>query len=129
MSLDINFITVQFYTTSDDKDDDTVVTCTVNKLTNGIPGPNLAAASGTWGGHLNDNSWSHAINLGYNGLGPWVSGEEYALIVTIDPNGHDTWRFDCQLAIKIQGENGRIYNFTGHALSQDVRSNTYPFIL
>ena len=47
MSLDINFITVQFYTTSDDKDDDTVVTCTVNKLTNGIPGPNLAAASGT----------------------------------------------------------------------------------
>jgi hypothetical protein len=46
-----------------------------------------------------------------------------------DNSGHDTWRFDCQLIIKIQNENGRIYNFTGHALSQNVRSNTYPFIL
>jgi hypothetical protein len=43
MSLAVNFITVQFYTTSDDKDDDTIVTCTDNKLTNGIAGPNLAA--------------------------------------------------------------------------------------
>lgn len=90
MSLEVNFITVQFHTTTDDKDDDTVVACTINRVTNGIKGPNLAAAENNWGGHLNDESWSPAMNLGYNPPGPWISGQEYALTVSIDPNGHDT---------------------------------------
>jgi hypothetical protein len=90
---------------------------------------NLAAEFGDWVAHLNDDSWSRPLSLGFNGAGPWISGEEYALTVTIDPNGRDTWRFDYQLAIEIQNENGRIYTFTGHALSQNVRSNTYPFTL
>ena len=126
--VDIAYILVEFRTNNDDKDDDTLVIIDISPFENGAKGQNIAGYTGYLGGHLNDNSNSGTYTLSFK-PGFWNSGADYMLTVAIDPNGHDTWRFDCYLYIQIFNGPEKTYTFMGHALSQDVRSNDYRFVL
>ncbi len=46
--------------------------------------------------------------------------------VRIDPNGHDTWKFNYLVKLEYSDGTRDEYHFNGHALSQDYRQNTYP---
>ena len=129
MSLQLGYITVQFYTTSDDKDFDTQVLLNISPYVNGAQSQNLASYTGTLGGHLKNDSLSDFVTLGWKADAVWNSGAEYVLNVTIIPNGHDTWRFDCYLSFVFHDHTSRTFSFMNHALSQDVRSNDFRFVL
>ncbi len=129
MNVNIAYILVQFRTNNDDKDADTLVIIDISPYEGGAKGPNIAGYTGYLGGHLADNSNSDRVTLGFKPEGPWVSGSQYVLTVAIDPNGHDTWRFDCYLYIQLFNGPEKTYTFIGHALSQNVRSNDYRFTL
>ena len=128
MALVPNLITVQFRTTNDDKDADTLVICTLCPFIHGARGANVASLNGTLG-YFDGNTLSPAYNMGFNLAGPWTSGGEYVFTIAIEPNGHDTWRFDCVLHFQFAGNIEKTYTFLGHALSQNVRSNEFYIVL
>jgi hypothetical protein len=128
--VNIANISVQFHTNTDDKDADTQVQCNILPYQAGVQTSIIATYSGDVGGHLDDNSVSRSFNLGWFEGNNWFVGNTYIFQIILDPNGHDTWRFDAYLRIELHGNLvGKTYPFLGHALSQDVRSNEFKFVL
>jgi hypothetical protein len=128
-SININYMTVSFHTNTDDKDFDTGVQVNISPYQNGAVTEIIATYTGDLGGHLADGSISQPVTLSWFTDSNWILGNEYTLQVIIDPNGHDTWRFDCYLYIAYNSGSYKNYPFLGHALSQNVRSNNYTFVL
>ncbi len=90
----------------------------------------MATYTGNLSGHLNDGSVSDSSNLGWWDGEQWFRGNVYIFRIILDPNGHDTWRFDAYLRIQFEGNPlAKTYPFLGHALSQNVRSNEFDFVL
>jgi hypothetical protein len=128
-SININYITVSFHTNTDDKDDDTMVQVNISPYQGDAVTEIIATYTGNLGGHLADGSISQPVTLNWMTDSQWILGNKYTLQVIIDPNGHDTWRFDCYLYIHYNNTSFKNYPFLGHALSQNVRSNNYTFVL
>lgn len=123
-------ISLTFHTNNDDKDADTHVQCNILPYQPGVQTSIIATYSGDLGGHLDDDSTSRSVSLGWWEDDVWFHGSTYIFQVIASPNGHDTWRFDAYLFIMLRGNPiGKTYPFLGHALSQNVRSNDYLFVL
>jgi hypothetical protein len=128
--VSIENIAVQFHTTTDDKDSDTEVQCNLLPYQPGVQTGIIASYFGSLGGYLNNGSFSRWFNLSWPAGNNWFQGNTYIFQIILDPNGHDTWRFDAYLRIGFQGNPvAKTYPFIGHALSQNVRSNEFLFVL
>ncbi|ADW67419.1 hypothetical protein [Granulicella tundricola] len=116
----LNEVFVGFKIGNDGKDADTALTITLtfpNKII-------FAQSSGTFGEFESHGSYGN-YNIPIVGSTPFLYNQGCSLTISIDPVGHDTWNFDCDLWLMFPGGINRQYNFTGHTLNQNVRSNTF----
>jgi hypothetical protein len=124
---------IQFQTTGDDKDQDTVLT--VSFLHNNVawasfqPPDTGVHETNSLGGSQDDYSDGKTT--------PWIAVPYKGTIlkdiipqsttrVHIEPNGHDTWRFNYWVRIQYSDGSVQDYHFDGHALSEKVKENTFP---
>ena len=112
---------VGFQQGNDGKDADTRVTIILTRTDKII----IAQSTGTFGefgSHGNTGNFNIPIVPTNT---PFLYNEGCSLTISIDPVGHDTWNFDCDLWLMFPMGVQRQYNFTGHTLNQNVRSNTF----
>jgi len=114
-------VVARFDTTSDDKDDDTLLRVTLKD-----PAGAVVAEVDNVTGHW-DNDSTNYVNL-------FITAQRQrsqlvgncTVEVHIDPNGNDTWDFNLTLTVSFSdGIQAQSY-FGGHWLSQDNRTNDYP---
>lgn len=112
---------VRFDTTTDDKDDDTLLSVYLDAF-----GRHIAEAdniTGHW-----DNDSTNYVTL-YNDV-QVTRGQLESTPVTIhihiEPNGNDTWDFNCTLLLQFSDGTQVKDTYNGHWLSQDNKDNTYP---
>jgi hypothetical protein len=84
--------TIKFHTNDDDKDNDTHVTVTVRDHDNII-----AARIDNDFGHFDDHSDNGPFGLIVRNQSQKTSMQSGSLAIRIDPNGHDTWKFNFDL--------------------------------
>ncbi len=107
-----------FHTNDDDKDSDTIVAITVNG-----PGFVVAQAGGI-SGHFDDGSNNGPFALTV--VGPIAPAQvpHCTTTVHIDPNGHDTWKFNYTLDLVFDDFNPPLHVrkvFNGIALDEGHR--------
>ena len=114
-------VVARFDTTSDDKDDDTLLRV-ILKDPGGVTFAEVDNVTGHW-----DNNSTNYVNL-------FITEQRQrsqlvgscTVEVHIDPNGNDTWDFNLTLIVSYSdGIQAQSY-FGGHWLSQDNRTNDYP---
>lgn len=112
---------VIFHTNDDDKDSDTVLSVFLEG-----PQGQIASVSGITG-HFDDNSTNGPFNLALGS--PTDSSQVPALRchVHIDPNGHDTWKFNCTMTCTWADGGNTTKSWAGQRLDQDNRDGIYPF--
>jgi len=112
---------ISFHTNNEDKDSDTHVTVELYDYYG-----NIVARTDNDFGHFSDNS-----NNGPYGLMMLAHAKTLAemargsMLIRIDPNGHDTWRFNFTLTLSFEQN----YTMTCHAngldLNQDRKQQTF----
>jgi hypothetical protein len=114
-------VTARFDTTSDDKDDDTLLRVTLKDPT-GTVFAEVDNVTGHW-----DNDSTNYVTL-------FITAQRQrsqlagncTVEVHIDPNGNDTWDFNLTLIVSFSdGIQAQSY-FGGHWLSQDNQTNDFP---
>jgi hypothetical protein len=105
----------RFHTNDDDKDGDTVLSIYVDG-----PMGRVAQVEGIQG-HFDNNSDNGPFMLTV--VRPISRGDLPACRtrVHIDPNGHDTWRFNYEIDLQFDDAPAFAKNWTGLALDQDNR--------
>lgn len=115
-------VNIRFDTTTDDKDDDTLVWVYL-KLANGTVIAEIDNLSGHW-----DNGSTVAFNLFIavqSTRQQLVGGEPVVVEVHIQPNGNDTWDFNATLTLSFSDGTNLQNFYGGHWLSQDNQTNDY----
>jgi len=113
--------TIKFHTNDDDKDDDTHVTVTVRDA-NGL----IAARIDSDFGHFNDNSDNGPFGLHIINRSPKSAMENGSISIRIDPNGHDTWKFNFYLELIFDDGSVLPAGANGLSLSQNNREVAFP---
>lgn len=111
---------VQFHTNNDDKDGDTHVTVTVRDQNNVI-----AARVDNDFGHFDDNSDSGPFGMFVINPSEKAALQRGAVTIRIDPNGHDTWRFN--FLVRLMFSDGTSFTCGADGLNenQDRREQTF----
>ncbi|SNY60176.1 hypothetical protein [Paractinoplanes atraurantiacus] len=113
---------ITFNTFNDDKDNDTFVRVTVN-------GDNgLAAVTSGFFGLFPDQSTKGPFNMTVRSGVRWESLTDNHVIITITPNGNDTWKFGFQVNLFFSDGSvePEFLDFT--TLSQSSRTGDYEFV-
>jgi len=112
--------TVQFHTNDDDKDNDTHVTVTVRDSNNII-----AARVDNDFGHFDNNSDNGPFGVFVINQSEKESLQTGSVTVRIDPNGHDTWKFN--FFTKLMFDDGSSFSCGADGLNenQDRREQTF----
>lgn len=122
---------VQFHTNDDDKDQDTVLTvsfATRGKVWASFHPPDTGIwvdSYGQTGDDYSDGKTGPPYPVPLTGLVLKADLHQSTTTVRIDPNGHDTWRFDYNVVAHYSDGTQEQFKFWGHALSQNVRENTF----
>lgn len=114
-------IVARFDTTTDDKDDDTLLRVTLKDPT-GAVFAEVDNVTGHW-----DNNSTNYVNLFITSQRQrsQLAGTN-TVEVHIDPNGNDTWDFNLTLTVSFSDGIQAQSFFGGHWLSQDNRTNDFP---
>lgn len=112
--------TITFHTNDEDKDDDTHVTVNVVDDNN----VNCAHLDNDFG-HFNDRSDEGPFALNVQNASVIDNVQRGNITIRIDPNGHDTWRFN--FFLDMQFSDGRHFSASenGLELTQDRRQQTF----
>lgn len=112
---------IRFHTNNEDKDSDTHVTVTVRDDNNVT-----AAFISNDFGHFDDNSDSGPFGLEIRNPSSIDSLQRGTLTIHIDPNGHDTWRFNLSLLSLLFSDGRQLSGSAdGLELTQDRREQTF----
>ncbi|GEM_PF-1480195 len=112
--------TVKFHTNNEDKDSDTHVTVTV------IDSNNIVAARvDNDFGHFDDNSDNGPFGLSVQNPSTEDALQSGSVIIRIDPNGHDTWRFNFFLDLLFNDGSHLSGGANGLELTQDRREQQF----
>ena len=115
---------VIFTTNDEDKDGDTLVTINVGTRTN-----QAAATISDYFDHFDDGS-THGPYPMFPFVGIKASDLDPGVInFSIDPNGHDTWRFNYSITLGFSDGTSFIFRQNGLELTQDAASFQTPFTL
>jgi hypothetical protein len=112
---------VSFHTNDEDKDDDTQVTVTVRDKDGGT----AAQVSADWA-HFDDNSDAGPFPLTVQQGRSWESMTAGRTTIAIDPNGHDTWRFNFHVDLVFSDGSHLDEDVRGVQLTQDDDQRTWP---
>ncbi len=112
--------TISFHTNNEDKDADTHVTVTVRDDNNVV-----AAFISNDFGHFDDNSDAGPFGLEVENPSDIGSLDRGTVTIRIDPNGHDTWRFNFNLFLLFSDGHRRSGNVNGLELTQNRRQQTF----
>src|SRR5438105_15265401 len=107
---------ISFHTNDEDKDHDTHVTVTVRDV-NGLV---CAQVDNDWG-HFDDQSDAGPFGLSIRNRQTAELLQSGSLTIRIDPNGHDTWRFNFNLALTFGDGSTLSGGAQGLKLSQNNR--------
>jgi hypothetical protein len=114
-------VVARFDTTTDDKDDDTLLRVTL-KDPSGAAFAEADNVTGHW-----DNNSTNYVNLFITSQRQRSQlGGTNTVEVHIDPNGNDTWDFNLTLTVSFSDGIQAQSFFGGHWLSQDNRTNDFP---
>jgi hypothetical protein len=113
-------VRISFHTNNEDKDHDTHVTVTVRD-SDGV----VAARVSNDFGHLGDNSDAGPFALSVTNPSTKESLQRGKVTIRIDPNGHDTWRFNFFLELTFSDGSRFSAGADGLALSQDRRQQEF----
>ena len=123
---EIKSVVVTFYTNSNDKDDDTYVSISLNTHDYRFNSDSYLAKKEGIGGHWNDHS-TNEISLDMAGRYDLNAIDNAFIRLSISTNGNDKWEFDHKVEI-IYLENGEsrtlTKQFSGKVLTQDNPSTT-----
>jgi hypothetical protein len=112
--------TVRFHTNDEDKDDDTHVTVTINDDNNVV-----AARISNDFGHFDDHSDAGPFGLEIQNASEKGDLQRGAVLLRIDPNGHDTWRFNFFLDLEFSDGSHLSGGADGLELTQDRREQQF----
>jgi hypothetical protein len=112
--------TIKFHTNNEDKDSDTHVTVTV------VDSDNIVAARvDNDFGHFDDNSDNGPFGLMVQNPSSQERLQAGRVVVRIDPNGKDTWRFNFFLDLLFNDGSHLSGGADGLELTQDRREQTF----
>jgi hypothetical protein len=112
--------TISFHTNDDDKDDDTHVTVTVRDSNQVI-----AARIDSDFGHFDDHSDNGPFGLVIKNQSKKEVLQTGNVTIRIDPNGHDTWKFNFYLDLIFDDGSRLSGGADGLDLNQDRRETTF----
>jgi hypothetical protein len=112
--------TIEFHTNDDDKDGDTHVTVTVRDNNNII-----AARVDSDFGHFDDNSDNGPFGLIIRNPSQSANLQSGTVAIHIDPNRHDTWKFNFYLDLAFDDGSHLSGEADGLVLSQDNRDASF----
>lgn len=112
--------TVKFHTNNEDKDGDTHVTVTLKDDNNVV-----AARVSNDFGHFDDNSDAGPFALAVQNASAKESLQRGNVTVRIDPNGHDTWRFNFFLDLHFSDGSHLSGGADGLELTQDRKEQNF----
>jgi hypothetical protein len=112
--------TIKFHTNNEDKDSDTHVTIDVNTQNDA----NAAHLDNDFG-HFDDHSDNGPYNLVVNGGFTKSTLQSGYVLIRIDPNGHDTWRFNFALDLVFSDQSHMYSDDSNLELTQDRREQTF----
>lgn len=112
--------TIKFHTNNEDKDSDTHVTVSVRDANQVI-----AARIDNDFGHFDDNSDSGPFGLLIKNQSSKAVLQAGNVMIRIDPNGHDTWRFNFFLDLVFDDGSRLSGGADGLELTQDRRDQTF----
>lgn len=111
---------ISFHTNNEDKDDDTHVTITLTDG-NGV----VAARISNDFGHFDDNSDEGPYALSIVNRSRKDLLQRGTITLRIDPNGHDTWRFNFFLDMTFSDGSRLSGGANGLELTQNRRTQTF----
>ena len=111
---------VKFHTNNEDKDSDTHVTVTVRDSSNVI-----AARVDNDFGHFDDNSDSGPFGVPVRNASSKAVMQTGNVTIRVDPNGHDTWRFNFDLDLLFDDGSHLSGTAAGLELNQNRREQTF----
>ena len=112
--------TIKFHTNDDDKDDDTHVTVTVHDHGNVI-----AARIDNDFGHFDDHSDNGPFGLIVRNRSEKGTLQSGSVTIRIDPNGHDTWKFNFDLDLFFDDGSHLSGGAPGLGLNQNRKEQTF----
>jgi len=112
--------TIKFHTNNEDKDADTHVTILVRDSNN-----TLAAYISNDFGHFDDHSDSGPFGLLIRNPSNKADLQRGTVSIRIDPNGHDTWRFNFDLDLVFSDSTHLSGGASGLELTQDRRQQEF----
>ena len=112
--------TISFHTNNEDKDADTHVTVKVYDAEN-----NLSALISNDFGHFDDHSDSGPYGLVIYNPSTYTSLQHGNITIHIDPNGHDTWRFNFTLTLYFSNGSRLSGTVENIELTQDRKQQTF----
>jgi len=116
--------TIEFFTTSDDKDFDTFV---ATRVTDGASG-RLVARAQSFYTHFNDHTDNGPFPLTIRSSETGDDLNFGSINVTITPNGHDTWNFSYVLELTFSDGSIEDIDSGPLHLTQDSRSNDHDLV-
>jgi hypothetical protein len=111
---------VAFHTNNEDKDHDTHVTVTVRD-SDGV----VAARVSNDFGHFDDHGDTGPFALSITNPSTKESLQRGKITIRIDPNGHDTWRFNFFVTLNFSDGSSFSASAEGLDLSQDRRQQEF----
>lgn len=111
---------INFHTNDEDKDDDTHVTITV-KDENGTTAARLDSNFS----HFSDHSDAGPYPLAIRSSSGKALMQRGSITIRVDPNGHDTWRFNWELDLHFSDGSHLGAAVTGNQLSQNAKQDTW----
>lgn len=111
---------ISFHTNDEDKDDDTHVTVTVRDHQNLI-----AARIDNDFGHFDDHSDHGPFGMIIRNRSAKASLSDGNVTLHIDPNGHDTWRFNFELDLLFDDGSQLSGSADGLELTQNRKDQTF----
>src|SRR2546430_4517968 len=121
MSTRLANCAISFHTNDEDKDHDTHVTVTVRDV-NGLV---CAQVDNDWG-HFDDQSDAGPFGLIIRNRQTPDLLQSGTLTIRIDPNGHDTWRFNFNLVLTFLDQSTLSGGQQGLQLSQNNKQMDFP---
>jgi hypothetical protein len=121
MAKRLKIAAITFHTNDEDKDHDTHVTVTVKDV-NGLV---CAQVDNDWG-HFNDQSNAGPFGLFIRNQQTEDLLQSGSLTIRIDPNGHDTWRFNFNLVLTFNDGSTLSGGVGGLQLSQNNQQMDFP---
>jgi hypothetical protein len=111
---------ISFHTNDEDKDDDTHVTLEVRDQNNV-----MAARVDNDFGHFDDHRDNGPFGLVVRNPSEKIDLQRGSVKIHIDPNGHDTWRFNFDLDLHFDVGTHLSGGAQGIELTQDRREQTF----